>query len=58
MHIFIDHASVELFADKRNLTMIDIFFPNQNYNQFQMNTTYGKAKLISGMLFELKSIWQ
>jgi fructan beta-fructosidase len=57
MHVFIDHASVELFADKGSVAMTDIFFPNQNYNQFQLFTTMGKVKLISGKLFELKSIW-
>jgi len=57
MHVFIDHASVELFADKGSVAMTDIFFPNQNYNQFQLFTTTGKVKLISGKLFELKSIW-
>ncbi len=57
MHIFIDHSSVELFADKGSVAMTDIFFPNQNYNQFQLYSESGKVKLISGKLFELKSIW-
>jgi fructan beta-fructosidase len=57
MHIFIDHASVELFADKGSVVMTDVFFPDQHYNQFQLYNTSGKVKLINGKLFELKSIW-
>ena len=58
MHIFIDHSSVELFADKGAVAMTDIFFPNLIYNQFQLCNKSGKIKLISGKLFELKPIWR
>ena len=58
MHIFIDHAAVELFADNGSVAMTDIFFPNQPYNQFQLYATGGKAKQLSGKFYELKSIWR
>ena len=56
MHIFIDHASVELFADNGSVTMTDIFFPNEKLNTFQLYPL-NDSPLLSGQFYELKSIW-
>ncbi len=55
MHIFLDRASVELFADDGSIVMTDIFFPNEKLNSFQLypNNNF----LMSGEFYELKSIW-
>ena len=56
MHIFIDHSSVELFADNGSVTMTDIFFPNEKLNSFQLYPSNNNPPL-SGEFYELKSIW-
>jgi fructan beta-fructosidase len=56
MHIFIDQASVKLFADDGSLVMTDIFFSNEKLNTFQLYPL-GDSPLLSGQFYQLKSIW-
>jgi fructan beta-fructosidase len=56
MHIFIDHASVELFADNGSINITDIFFPNEKLNTFQLYPSTENL-LLNGEFYELKTIW-
>ena len=58
MHLFIDHSSVELFADGGSITMTDIFFPTEKFNNIRLFEKNGSAGLIEGTVYELRSIWK
>ena len=53
MHIFIDQASVEMFADKGSVVITDLFFPTVYFNKVH----YTKTNMVSGKLYNLHSIW-
>lgn len=55
LHIFVDVASVELFADGGVSCMTAIFFPNEDFTQLKLYND-GEVKL-SIEAYELKSIW-
>jgi fructan beta-fructosidase len=57
LHLFMDVASVELFADNGEVVMTDIFFPDSNYSQVKLYAKEGVVKLVSGKATHLKSIW-
>lgn len=57
LHIFIDRASVELFADGGSTCMTDIFFPTHDFSTVRLYHRDGEVRLVDGTLFELKSIW-
>lgn len=57
MQIFIDHASVELFADGGSVVLTNTFFPYELYNTIGIFELGGKAKLNRGVMYELNSIW-
>jgi fructan beta-fructosidase len=56
-HLFVDVASVELFADGGSTCMTSIFFPTSNFSHIRLYTQGGEAKLVGTELYELKSIW-
>lgn len=56
-HLFFDVASAELFADGGSTCMTAIFFPNEDFTNIRLYQKGGEAKLVSGELYELKSIW-
>jgi fructan beta-fructosidase len=58
LHLIIDVASVELFADNGEVVMTDIFFPDSNYSQVKLYAKDGAVKLLSGKATHLKSIWE
>jgi fructan beta-fructosidase len=58
MHIFIDHASVELFAQKGKVTMTEIFFPISGYSQIELFSLNEKIRIKELKVFALKSIWK
>lgn len=57
MHLLIDVASVELFAQEGRVVMTEIFFPNEPFTQISLYTKDGQANLVSGKYWPLKSIW-
>ena len=57
LHLFIDVASVELFADNGQTAVTDIFFPNEDFTQFQLFSNGGNAALNEGKMTELKAMW-
>ena len=56
MQVFIDHSSIEIFADGGRTVLTEIFFPNSRYNKITLNS--GKSDwFISGSIHQLSSIW-
>ena len=55
LHIFLDDASAELFADDGTVLMTTIFFPTEDFKSAQVFPK--NISLIKGKVFELKSIW-
>ncbi len=58
MHLLIDVASVELFADDGSVVMTDIFFPNEDFTTTKIFSKNGATVLINGHAWRLKSIWK
>lgn len=58
LHLFIDVASVELFAQDGERVLTDIFFPTKNFDRVGLYTDHGKLQLISGHIYKLKSVWK
>lgn len=58
IQLFIDRASVELFADSGSACMTDIFFPNEDFKILRLYKDGEEVKLLSGEMYELKSIWE
>lgn len=54
MKLFIDVASVELFADDGEIVMTDIFFPNENFNHISVFSKNGETYLTEGKVWALK----
>ncbi len=53
MHLFIDVASVELFADNGTTVMSNIFFPNEAFTQVSLFTEGGTTQVIGGEIHDL-----
>jgi fructan beta-fructosidase len=54
MNLYIDVASVELFADDGATVMTDVFFPNEDFNQLTLQAKQGTAYLKEGKIWTLK----
>lgn len=57
LHIFIDHSSVEVFADDGSVILTALFFPGKILNTFQLYGDEAKPYLLKGAAYRLKSIW-
>ncbi|CAN5866213.1 glycoside hydrolase family 32 protein [soil metagenome] len=57
LQLWVDVASVELFADGGQTVMTDIFFPDEPFTQVRLIPKDGQVKLKSGEIAELKSIY-
>ena len=53
IHLFLDVASVELFANDGLTVMTDIFFPTEIFNKMYLSCKKGSVKINKGTLFEL-----
>lgn len=58
MTIYLDHSSVELFADEGRKVMTDIFFPKKPYYKIEIISKQNQVTLNKGSITELKSIWR
>jgi fructan beta-fructosidase len=58
MHIYLDVASLELFAQDGHVVMTDIFFPDKPLDQVSLFSGGEGVQLVSGSLHELQSIWR
>ena len=57
MHIYIDRASIELFADGGATTLTDIVFPSQDFTRMRLVNTGPAARLRYATISALRSIW-
>jgi len=55
--LFVDKASVELYADEGRTVMTEIFFPNAPLYDFELVVSKGEVDLISSSLTKLNGIW-
>ncbi|HRF40431.1 MAG TPA: GH32 C-terminal domain-containing protein, partial [Saprospiraceae bacterium] len=58
MHLFLDAASAELFADGGATVLTDIFFPGEDFHQIALYSEKGSVKLLKAEAFRLRSIWR
>jgi sucrose-6-phosphate hydrolase SacC (GH32 family) len=56
LHLFLDVASVEMFANGGQLVMTDIFFPTEDFTQVQLLSKGGRL-LDGSNAYVLRSIW-
>jgi fructan beta-fructosidase len=56
MQLLIDVASVELFAMKGEVTMTDIFFPNEDFNYIRFFSDNGEVNLTKGFVYKLTPV--
>lgn len=57
LHLLLDVASVELFADDGEVVMTDIFFPDMPYKQLKLYAKDGSVQLENGKITNFKSIY-
>ena len=57
LHLYIDIASAELFADNGEVVMTDIFFPENGFSNISLKSE-GKVEIQSGTIYELSSVWE
>ncbi|MEP7321291.1 MAG: glycoside hydrolase family 32 protein [Saprospiraceae bacterium] len=55
--LLLDHASVELFADRGRCVMTAIFFPSPPFDKAEIIKTNESIALIEGKISALKRIW-
>lgn len=54
LHLFVDVASVELFADDGSTVLTSIFFPNEDFKTAKIFTQNGSVRLLKGHVWTLK----
>ena len=57
LHVFVDLASVEVFADEGGGVMTGIFFPTENYTGLRVFSESEGARVVAGTAWPLKKIW-
>ena len=57
LHIFLDWASVEVFGNNGRSTITDTIFPPENATSIELYALKGNVKLISLVIYELRSIY-
>jgi fructan beta-fructosidase len=57
IRLFLDYSSLELFADSGSVTMTELFFPQENFNQMIFFQKNGIAEIKNVELMDLSSIW-
>lgn len=57
LRFFIDAASIEVFIDDGAVTMTEIFFPSEDFNQLSVFCKDGQVRLSGGVAYELAGIW-
>ncbi len=58
MHLFIDHASIELFADDGKTVMTEIFFIEEPFTDAMLHIEVAPLRILRGRIFSLQSIWE
>jgi fructan beta-fructosidase len=57
MRVFLDVASVELFADNGATVLTDIFFPSEPFDRLALYSDGGTVTLLRAQIAELDGIW-
>ncbi|UCG87996.1 MAG: glycoside hydrolase family 32 protein [Gemmatimonadota bacterium] len=57
LHLLIDVASVELFADDGATVMTETFFPREDFTRIRLYSEGGDTRLIRGSVHSLRTIW-
>ena len=57
LHLFLDVASVEIFADDGLTCMTEIFFPNRVFDTVKLYQNKGMVKYSNFEIYDLNSIW-
>ena len=57
LHIYVDVASVEVFADDGQLVMTETYFPTSEMNHLQLFSDKGSIEVKDIGVYGLKSIW-
>lgn len=57
LQLIFDVASVELFADDGANAMTEIFFPSEDFSDFQFFSTGGTTLISNAEAWRLKSVW-
>lgn len=57
LHLVVDVASAELFADGGATVMTEIFFPTEPFDRLAVYASGGEATLVGGRVYRLRSIW-
>lgn len=57
MHLYMDVASVELFAQDGTVVLTDIFFPDALLTKVNFYAKGGSARLTTGRAWQLKRVW-
>ncbi|MDX2249661.1 MAG: glycoside hydrolase family 32 protein [Bacteroidia bacterium] len=57
LHLLVDVASVELFAQEGLVVMTEIFFPSEPFTQMNLYSEGGEAVFTGGKATELKGVW-
>ncbi len=58
MHVFLDAASAELFADNGATAITDIFFPQEDFNKMKLFSEGGEVRIQKGTVYQLRRIWR
>ncbi len=57
MHLLLDVASAELFADGGLTTMTEVFFPTAPFDRIRLFAEFGDVRLMEGRIHRLRGIW-
>jgi fructan beta-fructosidase len=57
MRLYLDAASVEMFADNGATALTDIFFPNEDFQRITLYAEKGSVKFNGGKVYPLRRIW-
>lgn len=57
LHLFVDVASVELFADDGASVMTEIFFPTEAFTKLDIFAEGEGFRVLNGELFPLRRVW-
>ncbi len=57
IHLYLDHGSIEMFADDGVEIMTETFFPDNDLNRLSLFTKGGDIKVDNCIVWDLKSIW-
>ena len=57
LQLFLDTASIEVFADGGTTVITDIYFPSTPFDRIAVTAEGGEAVLTGGEKYRLGSIW-